>query len=75
MAEVINNSRSVIILSNSFLFNIANVMRGKHQQQQSEGLSGRAFKQRTDKNHPSEGGLRFYSYPDRTMDKLMPVYK
>lgn len=27
MAEVINNSRSVIILSNSFLFNIANVMR------------------------------------------------
>ncbi|WP_243225443.1 family 1 glycosylhydrolase [Klebsiella pneumoniae] len=27
MAEVINNSRSVIILSNSFLFNIANIMR------------------------------------------------
>lgn len=27
MADVINNSRSVIILSNSFLFNIANVMR------------------------------------------------
>lgn len=27
MAEVINDSRSVIILSNSFLFNIANVMR------------------------------------------------
>ncbi|EBG2393018.1 transcriptional regulator, RpiR family protein [Salmonella enterica] len=36
MARIINNSRSIVILSNSFLFNIANVMR--------ESISGRIRK-------------------------------
>ncbi len=73
MAEVINNSRSVIILSNSFLFNIANVMRESISSNRKVYLVERSNNELI--NHPSEGGLRFYSYPDRTMDKLMPVYK
>ena len=74
MAEVINNSRSVIILSNSFLFNIANVMR------ESISSSNRKVylveRSNNELIKPSFGRwTAFYSYPDRTMDKLMPVYK